>query len=180
MSLGDIAAAFLSRPAGRVLDGPMRAAIAEVLQDQGYASPAEVRALRDAFAALQASAEATEAQARRTEQTVVALQAALDALQASLRQEVERRLAAEARLAARRCAVQPCDRDAAIGAFCAGHDADWVAGRLPDFVGPEGLVEVDGRVHELGRAAAGLPVLRDEAGRPWVGGRRLPAPPAAG
>jgi hypothetical protein len=58
--------------------------------------------------------------------------------------------------------------------FCAGHHADWLAGRLAGFVGPEGLVEAGGRVHALGAAAAGLPLRVEDDGGLRVGGRRLP------
>ncbi len=47
MALSDILAARLAGPAGRVLDGPIREIVQRMLQESGYASPAEVQSLRD-------------------------------------------------------------------------------------------------------------------------------------
>lgn len=52
MPLSDVLVAALSRPAGRVVDTPVRAIVAEILASHGYASPAEVGALREELAAL--------------------------------------------------------------------------------------------------------------------------------
>ena len=46
MPIRDILAAALSRPAGRVVDGPVRDIVNEILADHGYASPAELAALK--------------------------------------------------------------------------------------------------------------------------------------
>lgn len=180
MSLGDLAAALLVRPLRRVFEGPMRSVMSEVLAERGYASPAELRALHEAMQAQKAAAAATAAQAAATEASLGALRTSLDGLLTELRQEVERRQAAEAALAARGAPVEACalpgcpDPVVAMG-FCAGHHADWLAGRLAGFVGPEGLVEAGGRVQTLGAAAAGLPFQVEADGALRVGGRRLPA-----
>ena len=47
MALFDSFASRLSRPAGRMLDAPIRDIVHELLNEHGYASPAEVQALRD-------------------------------------------------------------------------------------------------------------------------------------
>lgn len=54
MPLSDFFASRLSRPAARVLDAPIRDIVQEVLRDSGYASPAEVQALRDSARDLKA------------------------------------------------------------------------------------------------------------------------------
>jgi hypothetical protein len=179
MSLGDLAAALLVRPLSRVFEGPMRSVMSEVLAERGYASPAELRALHEAMQAQKAAAAAAAAQAAATEASLGALRASLDGLLAELRGEVERRQAAEARLAAagpaaEACAAPGCADPVVAMGFCAGHHADWLAGRLAGFVGPEGLVEAGGRVHALGAAAAGLPLRVEDDGGLRVGGRRLP------
>ncbi len=47
MALSDVFSSRLSRPAGRVLDAPIREIVHELLKEHGYASPAEVQAIRD-------------------------------------------------------------------------------------------------------------------------------------
>lgn len=60
MSLSDFVASRLSRPAGRVLDAPIRSLVQETLREGGYASPAEVQALRDEVKDLRGRAEALD------------------------------------------------------------------------------------------------------------------------
>lgn len=50
---GSFASRF-ARPAGKVLDAPIREIVHEVLREHGYASPAEVEALRDELRSLKA------------------------------------------------------------------------------------------------------------------------------
>ena len=52
MPLTDILSAALSRPAGKVVDGPVRDIVDEVLRDKGFAGPAELRRLQDDLAGL--------------------------------------------------------------------------------------------------------------------------------
>ncbi|MFZ5481491.1 MAG: hypothetical protein ACOZNI_32315 [Myxococcota bacterium] len=47
MGLSSFFASRLSRPAGKVLDAPIRDIVQEVLRESGYASPGEVEQLRD-------------------------------------------------------------------------------------------------------------------------------------
>jgi hypothetical protein len=47
MAIRDVFASRLAGPAGRVLDAPIRDIVHEILREHGYASPAEVQALRD-------------------------------------------------------------------------------------------------------------------------------------
>ncbi len=47
MALRDLFASKLAGPAGRVLDAPIRDIVHDILREHGYASPAEIQALRD-------------------------------------------------------------------------------------------------------------------------------------
>lgn len=63
MALSDFVASRLSRPAGRVLDAPIRDIIHEILKEAGYASPAEIQALRDALKDMKGQLDALERKA---------------------------------------------------------------------------------------------------------------------
>lgn len=52
MAIFDSFASRLARPAGRMLDAPIRDIVHELLKEHGYASPAEVQGLRDELAGL--------------------------------------------------------------------------------------------------------------------------------
>jgi hypothetical protein len=60
MGLSDLFTSRLSRPAGRVLDAPIRDVVHEILREHGYASPAEVQVLRDELRDLRARVEAVD------------------------------------------------------------------------------------------------------------------------
>lgn len=64
MSVFDRILERLSGPAGRVLDAPIREVVQEVIRDGGYASPAEVDALRAEAGALKTRADALDARLR--------------------------------------------------------------------------------------------------------------------
>lgn len=81
MPLRDVLAAALSRPAGKIVDGPVRDIIHEILSERGYASPAEVAALRAEADALRDQALAVEARAAQIEAQIAALREDLTALQ---------------------------------------------------------------------------------------------------
>ena len=167
MPIRDILAAALSRPAGRVVDGPVRDIVNEILADHGYASPAEL-------AAVKAETDGLKSRLGGVDGKIAELEAAAAALQervAELQAELSRRPAAAADVdagprpslipdvpappeealsereawAARSveqgtCKVMGCDEPAHRDGFCAKHAADWRAGRLPGFISPEGLV----------------------------------------
>lgn len=63
MALSDFVASRLSRPAGRVLDAPIRDIIHEILKEAGYASPAEIQALRDTLKDMKGQLDALERKA---------------------------------------------------------------------------------------------------------------------
>jgi len=54
MALRDLFASKLAGPAGRVLDAPIRDIVHDILREHGYASPAEIQALRDELRDLRA------------------------------------------------------------------------------------------------------------------------------
>lgn len=106
MSLKDLVASRLSAPAGRVLDAPIRDIVHEILKEAGYASPAEIQAIRDELRDLQRQMSAiqgrSDALARQLAEAragddprVQGLSDRLDALAA----EIDRRVGAvEARI----------------------------------------------------------------------------------
>lgn len=211
MPIKDVIIAALSRPAGRVVDGPVRDIVASALKERGYASPAEVSALKDEIAAVrgQASAltprldqldarldEARKEAASLREALAAAASAASEArARADVAEQASAALSAEvARLTAESealkaslaaapapgapaaaasapaCRVGGCGVPAVANGFCREHQLRWRSGRLPGFVSPEGLVDVDGRPGRADLASAGLPyVIAD--GRLKVAGR---------
>ena len=81
MPLRDIVIAALSRPAGRVVEVPVRDIVSTVLQEQGYASPAEVQSLRDELKSLQGLVEGLGKRVKECESRVVELQDTVSDLQ---------------------------------------------------------------------------------------------------
>ncbi|MDP2308844.1 MAG: hypothetical protein Q8P18_22675 [Pseudomonadota bacterium] len=60
MAIRDLFASRLAAPAGRVLDAPIRDIVHEILREHGYASPAEVQALRDELRDLRARVDSVD------------------------------------------------------------------------------------------------------------------------
>lgn len=202
MPLSDVLVAALSRPAGKVVDSPVRAIVDEILKERGYASPAEVSALKDDAARLKRQVEGL---AERLEALSGQLQALRPAVEAAQQRAGEaeqaaaaalaRAEAAEARLAASPapaapaspaeepvaeaaaeptagCKVPDCEGEHHAQGFCRSHLHRWRAGRLPGFVSPEGLLEIDGRAHRVSADLAGLPYkISEKDGRLRVAGR---------
>lgn len=87
MRLSDVLSR-LKRPEGRPLEAPIRAVVHEVLKEQGFASPAELAALRDEAAALKGRVDALEARlgelARSASQPVAASDPRVAELEARL------------------------------------------------------------------------------------------------
>ena len=84
MPIRDIIAAALSRPAGRVVDGPVRDIVNEILADHGYASPAELAALKAETDGLKGRLIAVDERFSALEAKATALQESVTALQADL------------------------------------------------------------------------------------------------
>ncbi|MDP2312547.1 MAG: hypothetical protein Q8P41_06545, partial [Pseudomonadota bacterium] len=60
MAIRDLFTSRLAGPAGRVLDAPIRDIVHEILREHGYASPAEVQALRDELRDLRARVDGVD------------------------------------------------------------------------------------------------------------------------
>jgi len=203
MPLRDVIAAALSRPAGKVVDGPVRDIINEILAERGYASPAEVAALRDEadalraqLAALQASvasvteqlgaiqSQVTELQARPVPAPAPAAAPAAEGLDHSLLAPTipaapetplsERAASVDAAVAAGQCKVPGCAESPHRDGFCTAHAEAWRAGRLPGFVSPEGLVSVSGQPRQIAPDHAGA-VYAIKDGQVRIGEHSVPS-----
>ena len=204
MPLSDILVAALSRPAGRVVDVPVRAIVAEILADHGYASPAEVAALREEISALRGKVQTLGGRLDALEAGMGAVRAEAEAMRAALEQAHAAARSAEARAgqalaeaqaravappvatpepaapapahaaaeSADACKVTDCPNTAYAQGFCRTHHHLWRAGRLPGFVSPEGLLELEGRAARVAADLAGQPYkISDKDGRLRVAGR---------
>lgn len=184
MRLSDLLSRLSSRPSGRALEAPIRAIVHEVLKEQGFASPAEVAALRSEAAGLKSRLEALDARLNELVQAAEAARAEAraareEAASAKLAAEPDPRVAAlEARVAeliARPaaapmgaaplsaeprgvCKVPGCEQTVRSKGFCSAHYQQWRRGTLKGFVGLDGAAEVDGRVVHLSPDLAGKPV----------------------
>ncbi|MEL6347287.1 MAG: hypothetical protein AAFV53_29495 [Myxococcota bacterium] len=164
MPLRDILKAALSGPAGKVVDAPVRDIVNEVLAERGYASPAEVAALREETDRLQAQVQKMQARLDALEKRPVNPPAAR--LSVSLAPDVpappetplEDRVQWVASSAQQNlCKVIGCGKAAYRDGFCVEHAAAWRAGRLPGFVSPEGLVSINGEPRRVAPSFAGQP-----------------------
>lgn len=177
MPLLDRLGAAFSAPAGRVVEGSVRAIVAELLQERGYASPAEVLALREELAELRARMQRLEAQ-------VDGLRARVEALEAVPVETGRAREAPEASPSdpapAEASPSDPESADPAPGALAtAGWSRSeqdrWRAAGRAGRIGPEGYLELDGRAVVVDAALEGRPYDREglEAGAIRVDGRIL-------
>ncbi len=180
MPIRDILAAALSRPAGRIVDGPVRDIVNEILADHGYASPAELAALKADADGLRGRLGSMDARVAELESAAVALQESVALLRAerverpaaqdtgprpSLTPQVpeppaeplaKRQAWAERSVEKGTCKVLNCTNPASRDGFCAKHAGDWSAGRLSGFISPEGLVSVAGEPRLVDPALAGF------------------------
>lgn len=154
MPVVDILSAALSGPAGRVVDGPVRNIVNEVLRDHGYASPAEVQALRDDLSTLRDQVAGLAAQ-------VTALQSEAEALRAEAEALRSRPVAAAAPAAAAPAAAAPAAAPQAAEAERLGMSPQqydlWKAGKLEGHVGPDGYLEIDGQAWRVDPQLEGKP-----------------------
>ena len=164
MPLIDIVSAALSGPAGRVLEGSVRAIVAEVLQDRGYASPAEILALRDE---LQALAEGN----RR-------LEAELSELRGRLDEPVVPLADSAGHPSPVREPVAEAER---LGMSLDEHQR-WRAGGLPGRIGPDGYLELEGKAWRVDPGLEGRPYSLSQHDRPrvMVDGKVVKKEPAGG
>lgn len=141
MSLTDLFASRLSRPAGRVLDAPIRDIVHEVLKEHGYASPAEVQALRDEVRDMRGRVDGMEK--RLADLQHLAEQARAEANLARQARASEAPVPAAAPStpapaplsAAPRggCQVPGCNETVRSKGFCSAHYQQWRRGTLAGF-----------------------------------------------
>lgn len=155
MPLIDIVSAALSGPAGRVLEGSVRAIVAEVLQDRGYASPAEVLALREDLQALS-----------RDNERLLAELSALRGRVEALEQRPVAVVAAPAPASPARPALDPAAAER-MGMSLEEHQR-WRSGGLPGRIGPDGYLEIDGRAWRVDPSLEGRPFTLSQHDRPRV------------
>lgn len=178
MPITDVFASRLAGPAGRVLDAPIRALVHEILREQGYASPAEIQALRDAARDLAARLGRAESRlgdlTNGQEATLAELKAAREALAAS-RAELAAVVAQGAAFAngsaaslapltaapKGACIVVDCGGLVRSKGFCSAHYQQWRRGTLDGFVGQDGHVRVGKRTVRVSDDFGGRPVTME-------------------
>ena len=64
MPIVDIVRAAISRPAGKVVETPVRELVEQVLADHGFAGPAEIAKLKQEIASLQERVSVLESRLR--------------------------------------------------------------------------------------------------------------------
>ena len=133
----------------------MRAIVTEVLQDRGYASPAEVQALRDELAGLRQALERLtgEVQSLRGEAAHLRDQAeALRAAPAASAPAASAPAAAGTAAPAHAAPATPARLGLSLEEF-----ERWRQGGLPGRIGPDGYVELDGQAFRVDPSLEGRP-----------------------
>ncbi len=69
MPIVDIVRAALSRPAGKVVETPVRKLVEEMLADHGFAGPAEIAKLKEEITSLRDRVSVLEGRLRQTPET---------------------------------------------------------------------------------------------------------------
>ncbi|MFH1467790.1 MAG: hypothetical protein ABIO70_25615 [Pseudomonadota bacterium] len=156
MALRDLLSSLVSRPAGRLLEGSVRALVDDLIRDHDLASAAEVDSLRRNLRELDARAQGLQAGLDEAQGQVTALEAALAASDERLA-EANARIEALRAEALRppstpatgappapeephRCLVEGCTNKRRSKGFCSPHYQRWRRGTLPGFVRPDGVV----------------------------------------
>jgi hypothetical protein len=96
MPLTDVLVSALSGPAGKVIRGPLRTIVLEVLEDRGYASPQEVQALRMEISSLESRMAGIQGQLQEAEALAAQGQGEMARLAEELEKAVRRAAVAEA------------------------------------------------------------------------------------
>lgn len=152
MPVVDILSAALSRPAGRVVEGPVRAIVTEVLQDRGYASPAEVQALRDELAGLRQALERLTGEVQSLRGEAAHLRDQAEALRAAPVAAAPVAAAPVASAPAHAAPATPARLGLSLEEF-----ERWRQGGLPGRIGPDGYVELDGQAFRVDPSLEGRP-----------------------
>lgn len=182
MSLIDTLVFRLGRPAGKALDPTIRDIVHAVLKEHGYASPAEVQALRDEVRDMRgrvdgmqsrlegAVKQAEEARAASAEAVKLARAEAEGArtAAAAVRVELEKALAELRKAPAAPAPAAPAPAPAADGCkvpgctgtlrskgFCSPHYQQWRRGTLAGFVGLDGHLTLGDTQYKVKTALAG-------------------------
>lgn len=131
MSVFDTLVSRLSRPAGKALDPTIRDIVQSILKEHGYASPAEVQALRDEVRDMRVR---IDGMASRLD-AVVKQADSIRAEAASAPPRAPAPLTAEPRGP---CKVQGCGGEVRSKGFCSAHYQQWRRGTLAGFSIDEG------------------------------------------
>ncbi|NOY25264.1 MAG: DUF3053 domain-containing protein [Oligoflexia bacterium] len=157
MPIIDIVSAALSGPAGRVVEGPVRAIVNEVLQDRGYASPAEVQALRDDLARLTDTVTRLGAELTDLRTQADGLSTQVDGLRQQLAAAPAPQAAPEPEAApAASKAPAPASKADRLGMSIDDYER-WRSGGLPGVIGPDGYVDIKGTTWRVNAALEGQP-----------------------
>lgn len=188
MSITDRLANRFAKPSSSTLDAPVRDLVQAILKEHGYASPAEVQALRDEVRDARARVDTLDKrlgelsrQAAPVEDPRVAsLEAKLKSLEAALHelsaQPVATIVAPATPLTSSppgTCKVEGCGSAVRSKGFCSPHYQHWRRGSLPGFVGPEGSVVTADRVFHVAESLAGQPA-EVQGKKVLVDGREVP------
>lgn len=188
MSLLDALFSRVGRPAGRALDPAIRDIVHAVLKEHGYASPAEVQALRDEVRDMRGRVDGMQ---RRLDEVVrqadevrtIAANSVAEsraALAEATRATETKAVAAPPHVAAAApqaaapsplvaeprgdCKVDGCDSAVRSKGFCSPHYQQWRRGTLKGFAGPEGLVVGVEGITQVDPSYAGCEIRVGEQG----------------
>ena len=129
MSLIDTLASRVGRPAGKALDPTIRDIVHTVLKEHGYASPAEVQALRDEVRDMRQRIDGMAA--RLAECVKLAETARAEA--AARPQPIAAPASVVAATSTANCVVPGCGGSVRSMGFCSPHYQKWRRGNLAGF-----------------------------------------------
>ena len=167
MPLTDILSAALSRPAGRVVDGPVRDIVDEVLRDKGFAGPVELDRMRTDLGQLRTELGALAARVAATEGEAAALRADRGTLERQVEAATARAAAAEKRAQAAETSLAEALERAAAAEEKAGRVAGLAAAAEERSRAADDRAKVAlNRTREALAAGSAPAVVEDEAVAP--------------
>ena len=168
MALIDLLTRLASRPAGRVVEAPVRDLVQEALRSAELASPQEVQELRGRVMDANTELVTLGARVGALDQRLAEVLRDNEQLRARLYEleqqpgEPEPEPAPQPKLVGAptsdTCKLPDCDNRTRSKGFCQKHYASWRSGDLPGFVGPEGLLEHRGKPLRVDAEYQGQPV----------------------